>query len=125
MSKTAEQLRLSRRAILRGDRIAAISPQAKEEARKCRFDNNQHALLLIARETTPEAQVQKVLALVGSRQKSCPPRSSLTTESSDAGAQIAQQSQCGHEEMLWLALKAAWNNATPTVRDRFITECLS
>jgi ParB-like chromosome segregation protein Spo0J len=52
-----------RKIIGRFTKIAAISPEAKEAAKKARLDNNQGALLKIAKAGTRKAQVRKVAEL--------------------------------------------------------------
>jgi hypothetical protein len=52
-----------RKIIDRASTIDRISPEGKEAARKAGFDDNQHALLEIARCGTPKAQVKKIAEL--------------------------------------------------------------
>lgn len=57
INKTAEALGFTREEVRRAKEIAGISAEAKAEARKLAFDDNQSALLKIARLPTSEAQL--------------------------------------------------------------------
>ena len=58
-----------RKIISRFTKIAEISPEAKEAARKARLDNNQGALLKIAKAGGRKAQLRKVAELAQRSQK--------------------------------------------------------
>lgn len=53
----------------RAVKIAAIAPQAQEAARAAKLDDNQSALLRVAAEPTPEAQVAKVQEIAERREQ--------------------------------------------------------
>jgi ParB family chromosome partitioning protein len=61
--KVARDLGTSTADVHRAVKIASISEEAKQAARDVGLDNNRRALLEVAKETTPEAQVAKVAAL--------------------------------------------------------------
>jgi ParB-like chromosome segregation protein Spo0J len=60
VNKNARRLGLTRETIRRALKIDGISPKAKEAAKERGLDRNQNALLKVAKEGTPEAQVRKV-----------------------------------------------------------------
>ena len=64
IKKTAKELGLTREEIRRSKTIAGISPKAKEAARKYKLDNSQRALLEIARQPTPSAQLKAIEEIV-------------------------------------------------------------
>jgi ribosomal protein L36 len=60
VSRAARELNLHRENVRRAETIANICPDAKSKARQQGLDDNQSALLTIAKEPTPEAQITKV-----------------------------------------------------------------
>ena len=60
IKKTARALGLTREEIRRSKTIAEISPAAKAKVRKLGLDDNQRALLELAKQSTPEAQLRVV-----------------------------------------------------------------
>jgi ParB-like chromosome segregation protein Spo0J len=63
INKTAKALNLSREDVRRSEKVAKICKRAKRLAAKKGLDNNQAALLKVAAESTPDAQVKKVREL--------------------------------------------------------------
>ena len=61
--KVARELNLERKDVERAVKVASISPEAKQTARDVGLDDNRTALLAVAKEATPEAQVAKVRAI--------------------------------------------------------------
>jgi ParB-like chromosome segregation protein Spo0J len=61
--KVARELNLERKDVERAVKVASISSEAKKAARVADLDDNRTALLAVAREATPEAQVAKVGAI--------------------------------------------------------------
>jgi hypothetical protein len=61
--KVARELNLERKDVERAVKVASISPEAKKAARVAGLDDNRTALLAVAKEATPEAQVAKVGAI--------------------------------------------------------------
>jgi ParB family chromosome partitioning protein len=61
--KVSRELNLQRKNVERAVKVASISPEAKKAARVAGLDDNRTALLAVAKETTPEAQVAKVGAI--------------------------------------------------------------
>jgi ParB-like chromosome segregation protein Spo0J len=63
VNKSARRLGLTRETIRRALKIDSISLEAKRAAKKRGLDRNQDALLKIAKESTPAAQVRKLREL--------------------------------------------------------------
>jgi ParB-like chromosome segregation protein Spo0J len=61
--KVARELSLERKDVERALKVASISPEAQQAARDDGLGNNRSALLAVAKEATPEAQVVKVRAI--------------------------------------------------------------
>jgi ParB-like nuclease domain len=61
--KVAREFNLKRKDVERAIKVASISSEAKKAARVAGLDDNRTALLAVAREATPEAQVAKVGAI--------------------------------------------------------------
>jgi ParB-like nuclease domain len=61
--KVARELNLERKDVERAVKVASISSEAKKAARVAGLDDNRTALLAVAKEATPEAQVAKVGAI--------------------------------------------------------------
>jgi ParB-like chromosome segregation protein Spo0J len=61
--KVARALSLERKDVERAIKVASISPEAKQVARDAGLGNNRSALLAVAKEATPAAQVAKVRAI--------------------------------------------------------------
>ena len=67
VSKAAKQLGVSRDEVRRSKKIASISPAAKTAAKAAGLDDNQAALLKIAKEPTPKEQIKRVHELAKAR----------------------------------------------------------
>jgi ParB family chromosome partitioning protein len=61
--KVARELNLERKDAERAVKVASISPEAQQAARVAGLEDNRNALLSVAKEVTPEAQVAKVRAI--------------------------------------------------------------
>jgi ParB-like chromosome segregation protein Spo0J len=61
--KVARELNLERKDVERAVKVASISPEAMQAARVAGLDDNRTALLAVAKEATPEAQVAKIGAI--------------------------------------------------------------
>jgi ParB-like chromosome segregation protein Spo0J len=61
--KVANDLGLDKSDVQRAFKVASISPEAKQAARDAGLGNNRSALLAVAKEATPEAQIAKVGAI--------------------------------------------------------------
>jgi ParB-like chromosome segregation protein Spo0J len=116
ISKAAKALGISREKVRRSRRIEAISPEARRLAEAAGLDDNQQALLKIAKQATPKAQAKMVRKLAkNGRTKG---RSALSPE------EVAQY------EALKLRFKAnskfrrLWDKATTAVRQKFINSVL-
>jgi len=60
----AMSLGLDKDDVQRAVKVAAIAPEAKQAARDAGIDDNRTALLAVAKEATPEAQVAKVSGMI-------------------------------------------------------------
>ena len=67
IKKTARRLGVTKEEVRRASRISAISMEAKAEIWKLKLDDNQKALLEIAKQPTPEDQVLVALAIAERR----------------------------------------------------------
>ena len=63
VNAASRELGISKDDAHRATKVASLSDEAKQAARDAGIDNNRSALLDVAKETTPEAQVAKVAAL--------------------------------------------------------------
>ena len=135
-----------RKTVERAIRIDKISAEAKTAAINAGFADNQHALLDIAKQPTPEAQVEKVREKVVRKQTArhgrnakaamVTPPASTPSASADAGEGLALPAFLDRRdpEEVYASVKATWANspgmvaawadAPPVVRERFITEVL-
>jgi ParB-like chromosome segregation protein Spo0J len=64
IKKTAKVLGLTREEVRRAKAIAGISSKAKKAAKSAKLDNSQRALLEIAKQLTPKAQLRAVKEIV-------------------------------------------------------------
>jgi ParB family chromosome partitioning protein len=127
-----------RKSVERAIRVDNISPKAKAEAVAVGLDNNQSALLAVARQSTPESQVRKVRDLAGRKRK---PRLKWADPAEHGGHASSTETEqllrvvYSHEnETSFAWLKAAWRRASElvvawarapsSVRERFISEVL-
>jgi ParB family chromosome partitioning protein len=78
--KVARGLNLERKDVERAVKVASISPEAKQAARDAGLDDNRKALLAVAKESTPDAQVARVRAI--SSAKDVPSKSEPDTVTS-------------------------------------------
>lgn len=69
VSEAAREIGVERTLVRRAMKIAEIAPEAQEAARAARLDDNQSALLRVAEEPTPEAQVAKVQEIAERREQ--------------------------------------------------------
>ena len=74
LSKSARRLGLSREEVRRARNIAAISVEAKTIAVTLKLDRKQSALLEIAKETSPAAQIDKAKEIAGRSSAALPAR---------------------------------------------------
>jgi ParB-like chromosome segregation protein Spo0J len=77
IKKVARDLGVERTEVQRAVKVASISEEAKQAAREAGLDDNRTALLTVARETTPEAQVAKVAEIAEEKTKSAAARQRL------------------------------------------------
>lgn len=69
IKKADETEEAARSRVRRAIEVAAIAPAAREAARAAKLDDNQSALLRVAAEPTPEAQVAKVQEIAERREQ--------------------------------------------------------
>jgi ParB-like chromosome segregation protein Spo0J len=116
LSKTAKQLGVSREEVRRSKKIAGISPKAKTAAKTAGLDDNQTALLKVAKESSPKGQTKKVHELANSKQasrrRSLPPDEAKQLKALKRAFERAPR------------FKKAWRLATTAVRQKFIKSIL-
>jgi ParB family transcriptional regulator, chromosome partitioning protein len=112
-SKSARSLGLSRETIRRAISIDRISPEAKEAAKEFDLDRNQHALIKVTKESTPEAQVQKVHDLATKPEHEPHKLSSAERKQFKKLKLRLEKAK---------RLRRALSNATPFVRRKFASE---
>jgi ParB/RepB/Spo0J family partition protein len=81
INKAAEALGVTRDEIRRAKRIAGLSMKAKVKAKQHSLEDNQAALLEIAEQSSPDAQVEMVAKIAGRMAKSSATRSARSTRS--------------------------------------------
>jgi ParB family chromosome partitioning protein len=85
IKKSAKALGVTREEVRRAKGIAGISPKAKNAAKSAKLDNSQRALLEIARQPTPKAEVRAVKEIFERK------RADRARRASTAKQQAAQQ----------------------------------
>jgi hypothetical protein len=111
VSKTAKALDLSREDVRRSDKVATICNEAKRLAAQKGLDDNQAALLKVAAEPTPKAQVRKVRELA---KKAEVKRSSPLSPDDTAHLKLLKGTFKGATKF-----KKAWSQASIPVRRKF------
>jgi ParB-like chromosome segregation protein Spo0J len=115
LSKMAKQLGTTREQIRRSRAVAAISAKAKKTAKAEGIEDNESALLKVAKEPTREAQVRKVHQLAKRK------RAGKRELSSDELKQFKRLKRTFDEA---LEFKAAVIAASQLVRDEFFKKVL-
>ena len=115
-SNTAKQLDLSREEVRRSEKIAGISPAAKTAAETTGLDDNQEALLKVAKESTSEGQTNRVHELANNKQA---PRSRSLLPDEAKQLKALKKAYAGADKF-----KKAWTRATRAVREKFIKSLL-
>ena len=111
VSKAAKAIGVSREDVRRSKTVAAISSAAKEAAKDAGLADNEAALLKVAKEQTPEAQVRKVRDLAK-------PKGTLKPDFSDK-----ERTQFNRLKRTFAEAtdhRRAWKRACKIARDRFI-----
>lgn len=103
-----------RKSVERALNIAGIPPEVQSAVEAAGLGDNQSALLQIARETAPEAQLRKVRTLAAG--------SANATSIGDQSARV--QDQTSRQEEMFRRLKKAWEAASEPARARFKAEVL-
>jgi hypothetical protein len=111
ISKAAKALGTSRDNVSRSKKMAAISVEAKEAAVEAGLADNGAALLKIANEPTPEAQIDKIHELAK------PKRAAKSGLSGKARKQFKRLKRRFTDAV---GFHQAWMEADGIVRDRFI-----
>jgi ParB family chromosome partitioning protein len=111
VSKAAKAIGVSRDSIRRSRAIAAISPAAKKAASDAGLTDNEAALLKIAKEPTPDAQVLKVHDLAK-------PKQTLKPDFPDKERKQFNRLKRTFAEAT--EHRRAWKRARKIARDRFI-----
>jgi ParB/RepB/Spo0J family partition protein len=110
-SKAAKAIGVSRDNVRRSKEIAAISPKAKAAAVEAGMADNETALLKVAKETEPNAQVRVVHELAKPKQASKPELS---------GKELKQFKRLKQTFAAAKEHRRAWRQARKIARDRFI-----
>jgi hypothetical protein len=100
-------------------KIAATEPAAKQAARDAGFADDQKKLLQVAGESTPDAQLNKVITLRGGSGQEQPSKAADETEEADPPLVGLKR-----EWKKAKKLRAAWQNAALEDRRAFIIEDL-
>lgn len=111
----------SRKAMARADKISQLSPAVRAAVKEAHLDDNQSGLLAIAKETTPQAQITKVVQLatpgmVRKATKKAMPKKPLSADDKKYLAGLVTKWNDDHE------LKRAFIKASPNVREKFIAK---
>jgi ParB-like chromosome segregation protein Spo0J len=125
ISRTGKQLGFSRKTIGRALKVASISDKAKVLAKKRGLDRKQNALIDIAKERTPDAQLRKVRELSMEHE-----RKAVTKTKSEAKAVPKTMSKSERRQLRNLRkrwkkaknLRAAASKASTLVRRKFAGE---
>ena len=119
ISRAAKELGLTREDVRRSRVVAGISPEAKAAAKAGHLSDNQKALLDIAKQPTPEAQVKKVREKAARKQTArhkrnakaamVTPPTSTPSASTDTGEDLALPAFLDRRdpEEVYASLKAA------------------
>lgn len=111
VSKAAKVIGTSRDNIARSKKIAGLSFDAKAAAVETGLDNNQAALLKVAKETTPEDQVRKVRELAKPKRR---PDSELSDEDRKQFRRLRTTFETAAKH------RRAWKRTSKPARDRFV-----
>jgi ParB family transcriptional regulator, chromosome partitioning protein len=111
VSKAAKAIGVSRDNVRRSKKIAAISPKAKAAAVEAGMADNERALLKVAKETAPNAQVRVVHELAKPKRASKPELS---------GKELKQFKRLKHTFAAAKEHRRVWKQACKIARDRFI-----
>jgi ParB family transcriptional regulator, chromosome partitioning protein len=115
ISSTAKKLGITREKVRRSEAIAKISPKAKAAAKKVGLDQNQDALLAVAKENTAGAQVAKVKELAKKEKTKRTPLSSDEATKLELLKKLFRQAK---------DFKRAWVKASLAVRRKFISSMM-
>lgn len=110
LKKTARELGVSEPEVRRSEKIAALDPAAKAEAKVLHLDNNQTALLKAAKALTKEEQLRALRE--HSAERSAPKPQPIARDPLNDFETIERQVD---------ALMAAWNKAAPEAREIFMS----
>ena len=116
LTKTAKQLGVSREEVRRSKKIASISPAAKTAAKAAGLDDNQEALLKIAKAATSKAQLKKVAELAESKKTAS--HGTLQPGEKKKLKALKKAYARAHE------FRKVWTRATAVVRQNFIKTVL-
>lgn len=116
ISRTAKALGTTRDDVSRSKKIARLSRKAKTAVKAAKLDDDESALLKVAKESTPKSQAKKVHELANSKQASRR-RSLSPREAKQLNA--LKRAFAGARRF-----KKAWTRATAAVRQKFIKKVL-
>jgi ParB/RepB/Spo0J family partition protein len=112
----AAELGVDEKALRRAEKIAALSPEAKDAARTTGLDENQRALLEVAEEPTPSNQVAKIYRLADHRRDARRPAPSTNT------SPLAPSGQSDGTQPDAAAILEVWRQATSEGKRRFVRD---
>jgi hypothetical protein len=115
LSKTAKQLGMSREAVRRSRVVGSISREALKAAEAAGLDNNETALLKVAKEPTPGAQTKKVHGLAKRKR---------VRAHALSRHEIKQLKALKRRFAHAPKFKEAWDQASVAVRQKFIKTVL-
>ena len=126
-----------RKTVERSIKVASVSPEAKAAAKEAGLDDHRSAMLEIAKQKTPEAQIQKVHQIVARKAASRGKGQSRRTEKRGtvkANEAASDQALSADDNKKLARLIVAWNNArklrrafakaSAIVRERFFADIL-
>lgn len=116
ISRTAKALGKSRDEVRRSKKIAALSPDGKEAVVAARLDNDEGAMLEVAKIPTSKGQTKKARAIAKSKRDSR--RRSLFPR------ELKELKALKKAYAAAIKFKSAWKGATAAVRKQFITAVL-
>jgi hypothetical protein len=115
LSKTAKTLGTSREAVRRSRAVASLSPKVQKLAKARGLDNNEAALVQVAKERTSEAQAKKVRELAKKTRKSS---ASLSLRGVKQLKELRRALASSSE------LIEVWNGTSVAVRQKFVKTVL-
>lgn len=122
--KTAKEFGVSEQDVRRAEKVASLTPEAKEAAREAGLDDNRSALLT-ASKAAPEQQAEVIRGIADQKaERALLKPEKAATPSPDKESSSLPQWTDGHEEA-YAALTDAWDLAPHEVRMQFLSQHIS